>query len=371
MIAPTPPMGWNSWNTFGENISEELVRQTADAFVEAGLQAAGYSYVVIDDHWELRERDQDGRLVPDPRKFPNGIKPVADYVHAKGLKFGIYSCAGTLTCGTKAGSFGYEELDAKTFAEWGVDFLKYDYCYKPLGVVGKELYFKMGQALRQSGRAILFSACNWGVDEVWKWARRAGCHMWRTTGDIEDSWESMERIGFQQKGKEDYAGPNGWNDPDMLVVGMYGKGNVARGGMKDQEYRFHFALWCMLCSPLMIGCDVRMMNDETRAILTHPRLIAISQDPLGVQAWSLGEDNHTEVWKKPLADGSVAVAFFNKHPEHTRRMAVAWEALGLHDRRPCRVLDVWSGEDLGEHTRWFGMQVPPHSAGVYRLTPQC
>jgi len=370
MLAPTPPMGWNSWNTFGADIHEELIRQVADVFVEAGLKEAGYTYVVIDDLWEADERDSSGRLVPDPRKFPSGMKALADYVHSKGLKFGIYSCAGTHTCAGKPASYGYEEIDAHTFAEWGVDFLKYDFCYKPAGVDGPSLYRRMGQALRATGRPIIFSLCEWGTNEPWKWGASVGGHMWRTTGDINDSWESIDQIGFSQNGLEAYAGPDHWNDPDMLVVGMYGKGNVARGGCTDSEYRAHFALWCLLAAPLMIGCDVRNMNDFTHSLLTHRGLIAINQDPLGRQGFRVGvEWDHFETWMKPLADGSVAVGLFNRHKDWKRVITAPWESLGIHDRRPCRVQNVITGEDYGVCTRFFGAPVDPHDVVVLKVTP--
>lgn len=370
MLAPTPPMGWNSWNTFGADIHEELIRQVADVFVEAGLKEAGYTYVVIDDLWEADERDDKGRLVPDPRKFPSGMKALADYVHSKGLKFGIYSCAGTHTCAGKPASYGYEEIDAQTFAEWGVDYLKYDYCYKPAGVDGPSLYRRMGQALRATGRPIVFSLCEWGTNEPWKWGASVGGHLWRTTGDINDSWESIEQIGFSQNGLEAYAGPDHWNDPDMLVVGMYGKGNVARGGCTDNEYRVHFALWCLLAAPLMIGCDVRNMNAFTHQLLTNKGLIAINQDPLGRQGFRVGVhwDNY-ETWMKPLSDGAVAVGLFNRDPEHTGLINVSWEALGIHDRRPCLVKDVITGEEYGVFTRSFSARVPPHDVVVVKIAP--
>ena len=372
MLAATPPMGWNSWNTFGAHIHADLIKETADAFVSEGLKDAGYNYVVIDDLWELRERDSHGRLQPDSEKFPQGIKPVADYVHSKGLKFGMYSCAGVLTCGGRAGSYGYEELDAQSFADWGVDFLKYDYCYKiPGGPTGPQLYYRMGQALRATGREILFSACEWGSNKPWEWAPLAGCQMWRTTGDIEDRFESIEKIGFEQKGLERYAGPGRWNDPDMLVVGMYGKGNVAKGGMTEEEYRLHFALWCLLASPLMIGCDVRKMNDFTRNLLTHRGLLALNQDPLGRQGWHVGTEwDSFEIWMKPLADGSIAVGLFNRSKDRPRPMHVGWECLHLHDRRPCRVVDVVTGEDLGIHSRVLTLNVHTHDCRILRLYPQ-
>lgn len=372
MLAQTPPMGWNSWNTFGPNISEALVRETADAFVTQGLKDAGYEYVVIDDLWEAPERDAAGRLAADPEKFPRGIKPLADYVHSRGLRFGIYSCAGSHTCGVKPASYGYEEEDAQTFAEWGVDFLKYDFCYKPMGVDGRSLYERMGQALRATGRPILFSACEWGVMHPWDWAApRAGVHMWRTTGDINDGWESMSDIGFEkQKNLERFAGPGRWNDPDMLIVGMRGKGNVAHGGCTDEEYRTHFTLWCMLAAPLMIGCDVRNMDGATKDVLTAPEVIAVNQDPLGCQGYCLGSDgNKAEVWKKVLADGSVAVGLFNRHDHGRRMMPVSWEALGIHDRRPALVRDLWARRDLGTFTRTYATQVDAHAAKLLKITP--
>ena len=372
MLAQTPPMGWNSWNTFGPDISEALVRETADAFVSHGLKAAGYEYVVIDDLWEAPERDSAGRLAADPAKFPGGIKALADYVHSKGLKFGIYSCAGSHTCGVKPASYGYEEEDAQTFAEWGVDFLKYDFCYKPMGVDGRTLYERMGQALRATGRPILFSACEWGLMHPWDWASpRAGVHMWRTTGDISDSWQSMAEIGFEkQKTLERFAGPGRWNDPDMLIVGMHGKGNVARGGCTDEEYRTHFMLWCMLAAPLMIGCDVRNMDQTTLDILTAPEVVAVNQDPLGCQGYCLGSDgNDAEVWKKVLSDGSVAVGLFNRHDHGRRMMPVSWEALGIHDRRPCLVRDLWTRQDLGIFTRTYATQVETHAAKLLKIKP--
>ena len=239
MLAQKPPMGWNSWNTFGPNINEKVVRDTADAFITKGLKDAGYEYVVIDDCWSLRDRGTDGRIVPDPEKFPSGMKALADYIHSKGLKFGMYSCAGTRTCAGYPGSFDYEFIDAKTFAEWGVDFLKYDFCYKPSLANGPILYNRMGMALKASGREILFSACNWGSDEVEKWIRSTGAHMYRSTGDINDTFDSFKNIAMSQVDKLTYSAPGCFNDIDMLICGMHGKGNVANGGCTDIEYRTH------------------------------------------------------------------------------------------------------------------------------------
>lgn len=374
MLAQTPPLGWNSWNTFGANISEDLVLETAQAFLDSGLKQAGYNYLVIDDLWEADER-VNGRLTWDSAKFPGGIPALTESLHRKGLKFGIYSCAGTFTCAGKPSSFGYEEEDAQSFAEWGVDFLKYDYCYAPSGVSGPILYRRMGQALRASGRPIVFSLCEWGAHKPWDWGASVGGHMWRTTGDINDSWQSILEIGFQrQKGLEAYAGPGHWNDPDMLVVGMYGQGNVGvERGCTDAEYRSHFALWCLLAAPLMIGCDVRKMNDATHHLLTNHRLLAVNQDPLGRQARCLGEVDHglelASTWAKPLEDGSWAVGLFNLGHRDQRLISIAWEALGIHDRRPCSVEDLWTGENLGVFEREFSTRVDTHDAAVLRVRP--
>lgn len=373
MLAQTPPMGWNSWNTFGGNIHEDLIRETADAFISEGVKDAGYEYVVIDDVWEARER-VNGRLTWDVAKFPNGIPALAEFVHSKGLKFGIYSCAGSHTCAGMPASYGYEEVDAQTFAEWGVDFLKYDFCFAPAGVDGPKLYQRMGQALRATGRDILFSICEWGSHKPWEWGAKAGGHMWRTTGDINDSWESIVDIGFnRQAGLEAYAGPGHWNDPDMLVVGMYGKGNVAHGGCTDAEYRSHFSLWCLLAAPLMIGCDVRAMSQNIRDILLNREVIAVNQDPLGRQGYRVGKTDWAgeivETWAKPLHDGSIAVGLFNMGERNERRATVAWEALGLHDRRPCKVRDLWAGEDLGVFTGDFSTLVDSHDVALVKLTP--
>jgi alpha-galactosidase len=375
MLARTPPLGWNTWNTFSGDISEQLIRETADAFVGTGLKDAGYEYVVIDDLWQADER-KDGRLTWDEGKFPEGIPALAAYVHSKGLKFGIYSCVGSYTCAGKPASYGYEEEDALTFAEWGVDFLKYDCCNVPPGVYAPAHYRRMGQALRRSGRPILYSICEWGHYSPWKWGASAGGQMWRTTGDINDSWDTIAEIGFkQQEGLHAYAGPGRWNDPDMLVVGMYGKGAVAtEQSCTDAEYRSHFALWCLLAAPLMIGCDVRNMNETTRDLLTNRHLLDVNQDGLGLQARRIGDDLHggetSHVFAKLLEDGSVAVGLFNVGDKDWRVMSIAWEALGLHDRLPCQLVDLWTGESLGVHERVFTAHVHSHDAMVVRVIPQ-
>ena len=246
MLAKRPPMGWNSWNTFGRDINENLIKETADIMVEQGYLAAGYEYLVIDDCWSKMERDENGRLVADPEKFPSGMKAVADYVHSKGLKFGMYSCAGVRTCAGYPSSYDHEYVDAQTFADWGVDFLKYDFCNFPEtgDCVGR--YLQMSMALKATGRDILFSACNWGSKEPWKWMNSIGAHMYRSTGDIQDNYQSFKNIALSQVDNLCMSGPGSFNDPDMLVVGMYGKGNVGFGGCTDAEYRTQFALWCLL-----------------------------------------------------------------------------------------------------------------------------
>ena len=372
-LALTPPMGWNSWNTFGEAIDEALIRETADVFVSEGLKDAGYRYVNLDDLWEAKERDG-GRLTWDRAKFPGGLPALAEYVHGKGLQFGIYSCAGSHTCAGMPGSYGCEAEDAAAFAAWGVDFLKYDFCYVPPGVDGPMLYQRMGQALRAPRRPIVFSACEWGKYKPWEWGARVGAHLWRTTGDIDDSWESILQIGFRkQVDLHAYAGPGHWNDPDMLVVGMYGKGNVAKGGCSDVEYRSHMSLWCLLAAPLLIGCDVRRMSAATKRILTNPEVIAVDQDPLGRQACRVGGTSYAgeiaEVWAKPMSDGSVAVGLFNLGEREGRLVSVAWESLGIPDRLAGRVRDLWAREDLGEFRASFTARVDRHGVCLVRIQP--
>ncbi|MBR5112974.1 MAG: glycoside hydrolase family 27 protein, partial [Clostridia bacterium] len=244
MLAKRPPMGFNTWNTFGEDINESVIKETADAMVEKGLLAAGYEYLVIDDCWSEKQRDPEtGKIIPDHIKFPNGMKAVSDYVHSKGLKFGMYSCAGTRTCADYPGSFDHEFLDAETFAEYGADFLKYDYCYRPAHHHGDMLYRKMGMALKACGREILFSACNWGCDDVYRWIRSTGAHMYRSTGDISDNFRSMKDICFSQIENLSFSAPGCWNDIDMLTVGMFGKGNVGSSGSSAVDYKTEFAVW--------------------------------------------------------------------------------------------------------------------------------
>ena len=250
-LAPTPPMGWNSWNKFGCNVSEDLIRQTADVMVKSGMKDAGYQYVVIDDCWQV-SRDKDGNIVADAQRFPSGIKALADYVHSLGLKFGIYSDVGSKTCAGRPGSLGHEYQDARQYAAWTVDYLKYDWCNSTTQD-GPSSYALMRQALDASGRPIVLSICEWGTAKPWLWGKEVGGNLWRTTGDISDRWASMERIGFAQDALAPYAAPGHWNDPDMLEIG--------NGGMTDTEYRTHMSLWSMLAAPLIAGNDVRDMTD--------------------------------------------------------------------------------------------------------------
>ena len=373
-LAPTPPMGWNSWNTFSWNIHADLIKTSADAMVETGLKDAGYEYIVIDDCWSLRER-QNGRLVPDPEKFPEGMKAVADYVHSKGLKFGMYSCAGTHTCAGYPGSFEHEFQDAEDFAAWGVDYLKYDYCYKPGAADGANLYRRMGMALRNCGRDIVFSACNWGADGVHDWIRQTGAHLFRSTGDIQDSWASIERLSRSQLGKECYGGSYCHNDMDMLVVGMHGGSQnewiaEVTGGCTVTEYKTHFALWAMMNSPLMIGCDIRSMTPETKEILLNKDVIAINQDiecrgPFCIRQWNNPEKVFALV--KPLCGGEYAIGLFN-FGDRKNEMSLQFYDIGLPygSGRALELYDCHSHQTIGTFTERFATQLESHDCMVLR-----
>ncbi|MCM1329242.1 MAG: glycoside hydrolase family 27 protein [Ruminococcus sp.] len=373
-LCPTPPMGWNSWNTFSWNINAELIKTTADKMVETGLKDAGYEYIVIDDCWSEKQRTG-GRLVPDREKFPDGIKPVADYVHSKGLKFGMYSCAGTHTCAGYPGSFEHEFDDAETFAEWGVDYLKYDYCYKPDSANGENLYKRMGMALRNCGRDIVFSACCWGKDNVHNWIRETGAQLFRSTGDIQDNWESVKRLALSQIGKECYGGVYCHNDMDMLVVGMHGKSDndwIADvvGGCTDEEYKTHFALWAIMGSPLMIGCDIRNMTDTTREILTNKDIIAINQDIECRGAYCVKQWNNPEnvfALVKPLSGGDYAIGMFN-FGDKTNEMSLQLFDIGLpySSGRGLEIYDCHTRENEGVCTERICREIPSHGCKMYR-----
>lgn len=369
MIKNTPPMGWNSWNTFGADINEQLIFDTADKMVETGLSALGYEYLVIDDCWALKERDENGRLVADPQKFPHGMKAVADYVHSKGLKFGMYSCAGYLTCAAYPGSFEYEFIDAKTFAEWGVDFLKYDYCYHSSVIHGKYLYRRMGLALKNCGRDILFSACTWGADNTAEWIRETSANMWRSTGDVFDNWETIKSIIEQQEAILPYGGAGSFNDMDMLVVGMYGKGNVGLQGLNDTQYKTHFSIWALLGSPLMIGCDVRNMNKETFDILSNEELIKINQDADCRQVFklSLYSGNNIKAYARNLENGDIAVGFFNLTDKNvTVKFLLDELGLPVSTGKTLEMHEVWNGETVTVKNGTLIKNIEAFDSLVYR-----
>lgn len=369
MIKNTPPMGWNSWNTFGPDINEQLILETADKMVETGILNAGYEYLVIDDCWSLKERDKNGRLVADPAKFPHGIKAVADYIHSKGLKFGMYSCAGTLTCGGYPGSFEHEFTDAATFAVWGVDFLKYDYCYHSSLIHGKYLYRRMGTALKNCGRNILFSACSWGADNTAEWIRETDANMWRSTGDIADSWASVKNLTDAQDKILAYGGSGCFNDMDMLIVGMYGKGYVGLEVLSDVQYKTHFSIWALLASPLMIGCDIRNMNIETFKILTNKELIKINQDNDSRQVYKLINiwNDNIKAYARNLENGDIAVGFFNFSDE-SGVVRLNIEELGLPEStgKTLCMHNVWEDETVTVKNGIFMHDIAPHDCLVYR-----
>ncbi|KAG5558117.1 hypothetical protein RHGRI_008137 [Rhododendron griersonianum] len=353
-LARTPPMGWNSWNFFACDISETVIKETADALVATGLADLGYVYLNIDDCWSASERNSQDELVPNPKTFPSGIKALADYVHEKGLKLGIYSDAGRFTCQVLPGSIYHENDDAKLFASWGVDFLKYDNCYN-LGINPKERYPPMRDALNATGRTIFYSICEWGVDDPALWAGELG-NSWRTTDDINDSWASMTMIADLNDKWAAYAGPGGWNDPDMLEVG--------NGGMTYQEYRAHFSIWALMKAPLLIGCDVRSMTAETLEIVTNKEVIAVNQDPLGVQGRKVyvsGTDDCLQVWAGPLTGHRIAVVLWNRCSK-AATITAAWGALGLESSTSVSVRDLWKHEDVvTDKVASFRARVDAHS----------
>lgn len=386
-LSPTPPMGWNSWNRFGCDIDEELIMQTADALVDSGMRDAGYEYINIDDCWQARERDEDGNIKPDPTSFPSGMEALSDYVHELGLKLGLYSDRGTSTCGGYPGSYDHEIQDAETYAEWGIDYLKYDNCSVPPGREdGPEMeedYAIMGEALRQSGREIVYSICAWWF---YPWMPEVG-HLWRTTTDIKDIWsddhhsvtrllnwsggdterygafgeDNLESGAYPAPGLSQYAGPNAWNNPDMLEVG--------NGGMTDTEYRAHFSLWALMAAPLLAGNDLRNMSDATLEILTNPEVIAVDQDPLGVQGTPISESTTLEVWAKELSgDDSYAVILFNRTEEEAE-ISVTWKDLGLQ-ASSALVRDLWKREDVGVVEDAYFASVEGHGVVMLTVTGQ-
>ncbi|MEV0372711.1 NPCBM/NEW2 domain-containing protein [Streptomyces sp. NPDC050636] len=359
-LAKTPPMGFNNWNSTHcrAEFDEEMVKGIADLFISKGLKDAGYQYVNLDDCWALPERDGNGKLVPDPQRFPNGIKSVADYVHSKGLKFGIYTSAGTKTCNENGfpGGLGHEKSDAQQFADWGVDYLKYDNCNNQ-GVDAKQRYRTMGDALKATGRPIVYSICEWGENKPWEWASDVG-HLWRTTGDISDTWSSMLSLLKQNLPLAPYAGPGRWNDPDMLEVG--------NGGMTDTEYRSHFSLWSMMSAPLLIGSDLRKATPATFEILANKDIIALDQDGLGKQATVAASESGRWTIVKELANGDRAVALFNE-TDQPQRITTTAKDVGLPQADGYRLRDLWQHRDY-QTTGTISATVPAHGTTVYRAT---
>ncbi len=362
LLTPTPPMGFNTWNKFGCDVGEPLIREVADAMVSSGMREAGYKYLVIDDCWQVARAD-DGRIVADPERFPSGMKALADYVHSKGLAFGLYTDVGPKTCVGRPGSFGFEDLDMATYAEWGVDYIKVDWCHSD-DLDPRVQYTKFRDAIRKTGRPIVLSICEWGRNDPWKWARGVG-QLWRVTADIQDTWESIVWIVNANARHFEAAGPGHWNDPDMLEVG--------NGGMTFDEYKAHFSLWAMMAAPLMAGNDVRQMTAETKEILLNREVIAVDQDPLGVQGRIVIDRGYGgQVWMKPLADGSAAVCFLNLSAKELE-LYVRWSQAGIPPG-PAEVRDLWAHRDLGVHSDWgrhfderFKAMVPPHGVVMVRI----
>ncbi|HWK10986.1 MAG TPA: alpha-galactosidase [Vicinamibacterales bacterium] len=363
-LARTPPMGWNSWNRFQCDVSDALVRQTADAMVSSGMRDAGYRYIVIDDCWQV-SREANGTIVADPQRFPNGMKALADYVHSKGLRFGLYSDAGSKTCQGRPGSNGYELEDARQYAAWGVDYLKYDWCSTD-GVEPKIEYTTMRDALRSTGRPIVFSMCEWGKSSPSTWARGVA-HLWRTTTDILPCWECTKPWGGLgwpsildlQVGLDKYAGPGGWNDPDMLQVG--------NPGLTIGESRAHFSFWALLAAPLIAGNDIRSMAPDVRDILLNREVIAVDQDSLGREGHKVRDDGDREVWAKPLDGGAQAVILFNRGTD-AASVSVSWHELGLSDDAQLHVRDLWQHKDLGVVSGTFTARVPSHEVVMLRVS---
>lgn len=379
-LALTPPMGWNSWNTFQVNISEDLVKGIADNMVASGMKDAGYTYIVLDDGWMTMQRDSvTGDLIPDPKKFPHGMKALVDYVHSKGLKFGLYNCAGTKTCAGYPGTRGYEYQDARFYASLNIDYLKFDWCNTD-GQNAKESYTTMSKALKIAGKPIVFSLCEWGSNKAWEWAANVG-ELWRTTGDIYNCFEGqkdmrtwkancmMYNVALNEP-LRGYAGPGHWNDPDMLEVG---------NGMAVGEDRIHFSLWCMMAAPLIAGNDIRKMTNDTKMILTNKDAIAVDQDALGIQGWRYASKDSMETWFKPLNGGDWAVCFVNLSAQ-PQKINFDWKNENVNDTLSNRqlnaasttykIMDLWTKNNASTTAKPFATTVASHDVVMLRLMKQ-
>ena len=359
-LVRTPPMGWNSWNKFAGRITADDVRTMADAMISSGMAKAGYNYVNIDDTWEAG-RDAQGNILTN-KKFPD-MKALADYVHSKGLKIGIYSSPGPLTCAGYTASFGHEEQDAKTYAAWGIDYLKYDLCsdrgiYDITQPNQQGIYQMMGEALAHTGRPIVYSLCQYGLTDVWTWGAKVGGNLWRTTGDIRDTWDSMDKIGFTQIAISSYTRPGHWNDPDMLEIG--------NGGMNADEYRTHMSLWSMLAAPLIAGNDIRTMSDETKSILMNTEVIAIDQDPAAKPVQSLSKRGDVETLTRVLSDGSLIVGIYNRGSAPTPA-ALSWTSLPAAYGKKTAVRDLWKHQSVAISGGQYNETVPAHGVQLLKI----
>ena len=379
-VALTPPMGWNSWNTFEVNINEDLVKKTADMMVSSGMKDAGYEYIVLDDGWMVKDhRDKNGDLIPDPVKFPSGMKALIDYVHSKGLKFGLYNCAGTQTCAGYPGTRGYEYQDARFYANLGIDFLKYDWC-NTAGINATEAYTTMSKALKAAGKPIVFSICEWGDNQPWNWATPVG-NLWRISGDIypcfdceykheDGNWSSwgVLKILEMRKDIRKVSGPDHWNDFDMMEVG---------NGMTNTEDKSHFTLWSLMASPLFAGNDLRIVKPETLKILTNKEMIAVNQDKLGIQGFKYQSENGVEVWVKPLSDDNWAVVFLNR-TDKSQKVKFDWKKHIIEDKdfnltlnlnnHNYSIRDLWEHKDLGKTNKIFDKELASHDVIAVKLT---
>jgi alpha-galactosidase len=376
-LALTPPMGWNSWNTFQTNINEKLVKDIADIMVSSGMKDRGYTYIVLDDGWMAKERDSKGNLIADPEKFPSGMKSLADYVHAKGLEFGLYNCAGTRTCADYPGTRGYEYQDARLYADIGIDYLKFDWC-NTNGLNAREAYTTMSKALKAAGRPMIFSLCEWGNSKPWLWAAGVG-QLWRTTTDITNKFDGVKSNGTwsvfgvmkiveSQDTLRKYAGPGHWNDPDMLEVG---------NGMTVSEDRAHFSIWCMLAAPLIAGNDLRRMSPAARSILTDKEVIAVDQDALGIQAYKYNTVDSVEIWIKPLKNNEVAICFLNRSLT-PKKINFDWKANPLKDALSktdidfsvvnYKIWDLWLKKDAGKTNNVFAQTISAHDVVMIKLS---